>query len=365
MSGQPQTTADERAAALRRELADALLADGMLSHEWHEAFSATPRHLFVPQFYANTPEGVHVVDASAGDEWLRAVYSDRLLVTREDVTSSSTAPSLMAAMLEALDLTGNERVLEIGTGTGYTAALLSQRLGDRQVVTVDIDADLVEQARQRLKATGYQPAVALGDGAAGYSAHAPYDRIIATCRVDQIPPAWLTQTTIDGVVVAPLGAGVARITNHGDGQATGRFLPNAAYFMPLRHDVGQAELADVIDAATALSGTTRIREHGIDIYRDNEARFWLDLNQPGVHTGQVDDAGIAYHADGSWARINGDTVAQGGTRRLWDEIETSHSTWLAAGKPTRDRFGLTITPEHQHVWLDDPANGPVHALPLC
>ncbi|MEV0284367.1 CocE/NonD family hydrolase C-terminal non-catalytic domain-containing protein [Kribbella sp. NPDC050820] len=153
-----QQVIDQWAPELRRTLVGALAADGSITDAaWRAAFAAAPRHLFVPRFYQNTSEGSAQIDVSAGDQWLRTVYSDTHLVTKDDVTSSSTAPSLMATMLEALDLSGDETVLEVGTGIGYNAALLSERLGDTQVVSIGIDPQSVDDARRHLATAGYHP----------------------------------------------------------------------------------------------------------------------------------------------------------------------------------------------------------------
>lgn len=354
---------DQQATELRARLVESLIADGAITDpRWQAAFNATPRHLFVPRFYQNTAEGQSPVDASTGEQWLSTIYTDTHLVTRDDVTSSSTAPSLMATMLQALELTGDETVLEIGTGTGYNAALLSERLTDSQVVSVDIDPELVDDARRRLAAAGYHPLLAATDGIDGYPGRGPYDRIIATCRLDFIPPAWLAQLKPTGQIITPLGAGLARITKDPDsGDATGVFLPDSAYFMPLRHNPGQADVADLIQAATTDAGTTRSYEYDATIYRDNEARFWLDLTQPDVRTMHTETAAIAYHLDGSWARLAAGIVTQGGPRNLWDDVESTHHTWIQAGKPARQRYRLAITGQHQQILLDNSPTA-VHNL---
>jgi SAM-dependent methyltransferase len=107
----------------------------------------------------------------------------------------------MVSVLEALDVTGDSRVLEIGTGTGYTTALLCERLGSDHVTSVDIDPELIELARTRLATHGYHPTLAAVDGAGGYPPGTPYDRIIATCGVPTIPPAWLQQAAPAAVIV--------------------------------------------------------------------------------------------------------------------------------------------------------------------
>jgi protein-L-isoaspartate(D-aspartate) O-methyltransferase len=353
----------DQAVEFRANMVASLVTSGAIVEPgWRAAFTAVPRHLFVPRFYQNTVDGPSVIEAASGDVWLRTIYTDTHLVTRDDVTSSSTAPSLMATMLEALHLTGDETVLEIGTGTGYNAALLSERLSDRQVVSIDIDPELVDGARQRLASAGYHPLLAATDGIDGYQVGAPYDRIVATCRLNFVPPAWLAQLKPAGLIVTPLGAGLAEITKLDDsGAASGVFLPDAAYFMPLRHQQEQTAVADLIHTATTDSGTSRDYEYGAEIHRDNAARFWLDLTQPDVRTMRTATADIAYHLDGSWARLTEGVVTQGGPRNLWDDVESAHRTWVAAGQPARDRYRLTNTSESQLVLLDDSPT-PVHAL---
>ncbi|GAA1716679.1 hypothetical protein GCM10009745_76520 [Kribbella yunnanensis] len=130
---------EDRAEKLRRQLVGELVSGGVLpSDGWRAAVAEVPRHVFVPTFYRQTPSEQEAVDASSPGEWLEGVYGDQLLVVSPDVKSSSTVPSLMAVMLEALDPADGHRILEIGTGTGYNAALLCHRLGDGNVVSVDI-----------------------------------------------------------------------------------------------------------------------------------------------------------------------------------------------------------------------------------
>lgn len=140
----------------------------------------------------------------------------------------------MALMLEALDVADGDKVLEVATGTGYNAALLSHRVGDENVTTIEVDPDLARSAEQRLDRAGYRPTVLAGDGRGGHPDGGPYDRLIATCGFTGVPPAWLEQMTPGGIIVCPVGGGVARLVVRKDGTATGAFLPDAAFFMPVR-----------------------------------------------------------------------------------------------------------------------------------
>ncbi|TDX03809.1 protein-L-isoaspartate O-methyltransferase [Kribbella sp. VKM Ac-2566] len=358
------TSNDGRAAEYLDRMVGGLVSSGALvDPRWQAAFRAVPRHVFVPLFYRNDQQGSTVVDPAFGDEWLDGVYSDVHLVTTEDVRSSSTAPSLMARMLEALDLKGGEKVLEIGTGTGYNTALLSERLGADHVTSVDIDPDLIAQAQERLNLAGYAPLVVAADGTGGYPGAGPYDAVIATCRLDYIPAAWLSQLRPDGVIVTPLGAGIAVLRKTSTNDAAGAFLPASAYFMPLRHQPEPALIGDLIKLALDSSGATRPYRFDASIYTDNEARFWLDLTNPEVRTATVDGVPLFFRADGSWARLTSNQVTQGGPIDLWDAVETAHATWLTAGRPPRERYRLTVTNTSQAVFLTDQPTSTHHLKP--
>jgi protein-L-isoaspartate(D-aspartate) O-methyltransferase len=165
------------------------------SREVGAAFLAVPREKFIP--------------AVVAEHGLAAVYRDQAHVTKRDSRgmplSSSSQPALMARMLELLDVRPGQRVLEIGAGTGYNAALLARLTGpDGHITTIDIDPQLVRQARRALRVNGYGVSVVAGDGRDGYRRLAPYDRIIATACADEIPRAWLEQLTDGGLLEVPL-----------------------------------------------------------------------------------------------------------------------------------------------------------------
>jgi len=156
------------------------------------ALRDVPRHLFLPGL---SPE---------------SAYRDEAIVTKRDADgqpiSSSSQPAIMAIMLDQLDLAPGLRVLEIGAGTGYNAALMRYIVGDAgTVVSVDIDSEVAAQARGHLTSAGYPDVtVVAADGAAGYPASAPYDRVIATVGVSDLAPPWLDQMSPGGRIVVPL-----------------------------------------------------------------------------------------------------------------------------------------------------------------
>ncbi|WP_265737692.1 methyltransferase domain-containing protein [Peterkaempfera bronchialis] len=135
---------------------------------------------------------------------------------------------MVARTLDELLVGGGHRVLEIGTGSGYSAALLAHRVGAERVVTVEAEAGRAAEAERRLAAAGYGGvAVVVGDGAQGWAAGAPYDRVVARCGVGTVaalPGEWVAQCRPGAVILAPVGGGLVRLRVAVDGTAAGRFL---------------------------------------------------------------------------------------------------------------------------------------------
>ncbi|MBF9135222.1 ATP-grasp peptide maturase system methyltransferase [Plantactinospora sp. S1510] len=340
------------------------------------AFAAVPRHVFAPAAY-HVDEAGQVGDVLRGDRpeqraaYLEAVYSDNAIVTQVTadgrVTSSSTQPGVMAVMLEALDLAGNERVLEIGTGSGYNAALLCALVGETNVTTVDIDRDLVNQAITALGAADYRPAAIAADGLTGHPRRAPYDRIIATCSVRRVPAAWLRQTRPGGIVLANLSYGVVPLRVDDNGNGIGRFLPQVAAFIEARPADGPLgpSVDEIVRTCMEGRGADSAADvRAVELFTDPNCEFFWHLAQPDVYQcGPLLDGGEVHclvdGATGSWARVrhHGDevTVTQGGGRRMWDEVAAWCLRWDQAGRPGHNRLGLTVTPEgRQTVWVDTP-----------
>lgn len=352
----------------------------VLDESWRAAFEATPRHLFVPRFYRQDMSVVEGSDPRDYDEWLRTVYSDQSLITQyspvrgTDVmwpTSSSTKPSLMARMLRLLDVNDGDRVLEVGTGTGYNTALLCHRLGDHNVASIDVNPDLVATARIHLAELGWYPKLVSGDGAQGIPELAPFDRIIATCAVPTVPPSWISQLHQRGIIVSDLRGELASnlIVLHKADEDTvqGRFLPIPGHFMWLRPHADnplrdQNVVAATINRDGAIERSTRLDPVLLD---HPDLRFMLQWHRPSIQeiwrTQRVNTELLCIRSrDGGWVEV--DTTARGGryvvtevgSAHIWEYVETAADNWLRLGRPPADRFGLTATSQRYSLWLDTP-----------
>ena len=179
-------TGRKRATRGASGLVDAVRRAGVSDSRVIEAFRVVPRERFVPvecRELANTDEPVPIGHGQV-----------------------TTQPSLVAQMVEALDLTGDENVLEVGTGLGYQAAILG-RLA-RTVYSIERLHDLAARARDNLKAAGFDNVfVLVGDGALGLSSHAPYDAIVVSAASPSIPPPLVDQLADGGRLVQPMGRG--------------------------------------------------------------------------------------------------------------------------------------------------------------
>lgn len=359
---------------LRSRLAYHLATSGAVtSPHWRDAFAQTPRHVFAEAFDRLLPDGqiqhFDGADITRRAEWLDAVYCDDALVTQHDpagtATSSSSQPTVMAQMLEALDAYPGDAVLEIGTGTGYNAALLCHYLGDGHVASVDIDPLLVDQARKRLAAIGYRPTLVAADGLAGWPDGAPYERIIGTCSTRRVPAAWLAQTRTDGVIVANVGHGVVPLRVEADGSAAGRFLAGPASFIEARpaDAPGDMPFDAAIELVYAQGEHTRSADPVAGI---GDEAFWFVVHivMPGhvwfeLHEDDSRTYCLVDPVTRSWYRATEAagrmTVTQAGPRRVWDDLTAIHAQWEAAGRPSHDRLGLTVTPAGGHtLWVDEP-----------
>ena len=362
-----------------------LIADaGGADERWRAALHAVPRHLFAPERgWCNAPPAGRRIDRDADpDGWWDAVYAPSVsILTQADDgagdpltgqglwTSALSAPRIVVEFLRQLHVHDHQRVLEIGTGTGWTAALLAHRVGDGNVVTVEIDEDVAKHAAANLDAAGRAPQVVVGDGAGGWPDGAPYDRVHATCAVRRVPHAWVEQVRPGGVIVFPWSPGFG--TGHqvrlvvGDGGTAVGGFPGGAGYMMLRAQRYPTRWGPFEETAAEM-GSTRLDPrsiawdlHGVDVALTAlvpDVKSWSETE------GERFSLLLATFDRSSWAWCDFEPgradfeVGQYGDRRLWDETADAYLRWVSWGRPDRDRFGMTVAPDGQHVWLGTPEN---------
>ncbi|MFK0045387.1 protein-L-isoaspartate O-methyltransferase [Streptomyces sp. NPDC090741] len=315
--------------------------------------------------------------------WYEYADSDVSLVTQWDdgrhagpgpgtlATSSSSQPTTLFTLLRELDAQAGMQVLDAGTGTGETAALLTHRCGARMVTTIDVDPTVAAQARERLYRHGLYADVAVGDALNGCSSDVPYDRVLFTFGVRSIPAAMLDRVRTGGIIVAPYGThydsrdAVLRLTVDGDCAASGRFVTGVEFMKARAQRTVWPDHADYVSEWPGPTGTV------VQPDQLTDAGFCIGLAVSGVtHTlFREEDGSLAAWfyslTDRSWAAVRWPTeygpgiVYQHGPRLLWGAVEAAVQWWQEQGAPAVGRFGLTVTPQTATPWLDDPG----HVLP--
>ncbi|BAC67832.1 MULTISPECIES: ATP-grasp peptide maturase system methyltransferase [Streptomyces] len=370
-------------ADLRRQLANTIPTD---DPAWRHALQSVPREIFLGDalFRLTGPqwEPIHR-DQTAPGEWLRLIYQDTTWVTQIDgvnaadacspttgrPTSSSTLPSLIVRMLDLAGTRDGDNVLEIGTGTGYSTAILCERLGDEHVFSVEYDPGLAAAAADHIHAAGYHPTLNTGDGLAGHKDGAEYDAIIATCAVRHIPPTWLYQVRAGGTITTTisgwmLASGLIRLTVHDDGTATGRFADDQISYMLARPH--ERPPRPTYYQHPGHTRPTRVNPALLD---DWTGHFLAQLAAPSAELMNTTDGVILVDvATGSqaWTEPAGNSwhVHQHGPLNLWDQVENTLTTWQRAGSPPQSDLGMTVEPDGtQRVWLGAP-DGPSWDLPV-
>lgn len=375
------------AEALRQGMVEGLTQRGELDERWRAAFTEVPRHEFIPELVwrhdGDTSAHCDLVPLRRCDDpqgWLERAYANIAVATQVDdghpvdeaecgfeVTSSASMPGVVAEMLAALDVESGMRVLEIGTGTGYNAALLAHRLGAEQVVSVEVDPAVAGHARRALAAAGFGAVtVVTADGAEGYLPGAPYHRVLSTVAAAEVPYAWVAQTRPGGLVLTPWGTpyypgGLLALTVHRDATATGRIVGPAAFMWLRAQRIPRYIMSRIVrheDLATV--STTDL--HPWYVAGDVDVSTTIGLRVPqceSLYDPDSAETGTLYLIDqwsGSWATLEITTeapyeVRQSGARKLWDEVQTAYQWWLNRGKPPVDAWRFALGPSGQRIEL--------------
>lgn len=331
------------------------------------AFASVQRHRCVPQFRYGPKTITVPQDQSPGSEVLDIIYSHQSLLTSTghdgNPPSSSSAPTLMARMLEALDLQPGMRVLEIGAGTGYNAALIATLTG-APVVTVDAGANTAQGAAGSTHRLGLDQQVTVhhGDGYLGEPSGAPYDRIIVTCGVAGLSPRWLDQLAPGGLILAPIAHGGIHPVLAASHDRTVRakavlwadFMPAAGPLRPptlVGHDPADYVPPAPVTRIPAAS-PARITATYHDLW------FFLAIQDSRITRAYRDDDTIdiskgacALHDPAlgtAWVQTDG-SIAATGEPAVADELHALIRAWEATDQPALTQFistfGQTGTPD--------------------
>jgi protein-L-isoaspartate(D-aspartate) O-methyltransferase len=332
-----------------------------------EAFRAVPRHRLVPVFW-EVSDGPWAplrqpVEHRADDGDLLALELlhdvERAFPTRRPdgdvVTTSASAPRLLAAQAEELDLRPGMSILEIGTGPGYFAALLAELVGPSgRVVSVEVDEEVAAAARARLADCGCEVTVLTADGDAGAPAHAPFDRIVASVGCTDVARSWLEQLSPDGFALVPLlhGATHPMLAVTPDGEAGVRLASGYVAIQGRQASVGLWPHARAgVETPRREPLPERLRR-ALTPASDDRTPFGTPLWGLGFWVAVHDQraAVLAALNDGAGSSANLDTfewqVAWGGAagEELAGDLLASATRWAEQGAPALPAFRCRFVP---------------------
>ena len=341
---------------------------------FEEAFRAVPRHFFVEQYFEKGPKRwrrVRVDPLDPTKAQLKKIYCNEAITTDPPPEMSSTSqPALVAQMLTHLELRRGMRVLEIGAGTGWNAALTGHVVGPKgHVTSIELEANLSRRARRGLRRAGVKNVrVITGDGADGDPRGAPFDRIVTTVGVPDIFPSWVEQLSEGGVLLVTLQAvahghcllsRLEKRADHLKGEALG---PTG--FIAFRGKHGRVPDAHAEEKRLERARSGRRRRNrlapsiclhpGARRFRLGDLLFFAHLE--GLSIEQVEHRFVVSAPDCDGACVaDGETVAVYGDEGVYEAFELANRRWLEAGAPSIGDYRFEVWPKG--VSKSRPKNG--------
>jgi protein-L-isoaspartate(D-aspartate) O-methyltransferase len=348
---------EDAATSARAGMVERLRGAG-ISEPTLAAFARVPRHRMVPHFWTlpTVIAGMRTkpVEHREGDlASLRVLHdNDRALAVNRvpsaagGTTSTASAPQLLAIQADQLALAPGMTVLEIGTGPGYFAAVLSELVGPSgRVVSIDIDEEVAAGAATRLDALGYANVTVLArDGDAGAPERAPFDRVVGSVGCNDVAAAWLRQLGPNGFALVPLLHGALHPMIRLDASGAGRIVTRSGYvaiqgrqsqvrLWPHARDAVAATTRAALPSELAAALTVAPGRERIGGLGEWDLGYWVAAaDQRAGSLAELNDGA------GSSARIAGaaGSVAWAGPhgRELAFDLVAYARAWLAAGRPT-------------------------------
>lgn len=275
-------------------------------------------------------------------------------------------PLAEADLLDALDVRPGHRVLHVGTGSGYTTALLAWLTRPAYVTGTDVCAQRLARARERLAGIGYRPLLTRAAPTEGHPERGPYHRVLAHHPVPRLPRAWLTQCLPGALLAAPVAGALAVLQVTADGTAAGRLLPSPAESVgslsgspsPQDPPVPTPPAGTGSDGWPAMVRRTEVPG---GVLGDPAFAFFAQLHLGGAALTAHPPTVVA--RDGSRARVTDRTVTVTGQRDLWAVVERAHTRWLALHRPRREWFEIHVTGRRQWIGYRTP-DGTEHTWDL-
>ena len=341
-----------------------------LQPEVRQAFLSVPRHLFVEGYYQQ--QGNRRKWAYIAAPTREEIYQDEPLVTKIDKRGyplcSSSLPGVMAQQLEALQLHDHQRVLEIGTGTGYNAALMSELVKPSgQIVSLDIDESLVASASLHFSSANTLNVIACqGNGTEGECTFAPYDRLLATCGVKSLPRPWIEQLKEEGLLIANVLLNLASIfvqlRKIGPAQLEGQLLAIDAVYMEMRGPEGITPFTamdwapyDALprhEVKIAGSLTTLLQETAFAVLLQCQLPT-LEKHLRWNYEKQMPDTYLLDQASKTAVRVEDTTLICYGQQALAQLLEQSILLYGQLGHPGLEHYLIQMNGEQAFLRIND------------